>query len=125
MTPELLHFIISGGIGLAARNPYVSIGMGILHGLGHVFKPSHNPYGPSFTEWITGTYVPLSLGGGGPEQPLISTTPPLSVEATGAILEQFGKPGGPASSSKRRSRPRRKCKPGYQWNGHRCVPKSR
>ena len=66
------------------------------------------------------TYSP---GGGGPVAYPISTTPPLSLEATGAILEQLGKPGGPASSSKRRSRPRRKCKPGYRWNGRRCVRK--
>ena len=66
---------------------------------------------------------PVSPGGGGPEAAQISTTPPLSLEATGASLAQLGKSGGPASSSKRRSRPRRKCKPGYRWNGTRCVPK--
>jgi len=52
---------------------------------------------------------PPSPGGGGPGQFPISTTPPLSLEATGASLTQPGKPRGPASSSKRRSRPRR-CK---------------
>ena len=66
---------------------------------------------------------PVSPGGGGPGTYPISTTPPLSLEATGASLTQPGKSGGPASSSKRRSRPRRKCKPGYRWNGHRCVRK--
>ena len=98
---------ITSSIGLVFRNPYVTVGIGILHGLGHMFKPGHNPAGPSFTEWITGTYDSSSPGGGGPGQSPISTTPPLSLEATGAILEQLGKPGGPASSSKRRSRPRR------------------
>ena len=67
--------------------------------------------------------ISRSPRGGGPGHSLISTDPPLSLEATGAILEQLGKPGGPASSSKRRSRSRRKCKPGYRWNGHRCVRK--
>ena len=62
-------------------------------------------------------------GGGGPGQSLTSTDPPPSIEATGAILEQLGKPGGPARLSKQGSRPRRKCKPGYRWNGHRCVRK--
>jgi len=72
---------------------------------------------------ILGLGSPDSPGGGGPGPSPISTIPPLSVEATGASLAQLGKSGGPASSSKRRSRPRRKCKPGYRWNGHRCVPK--
>jgi hypothetical protein len=62
------------------------------------------------------SYTP-SPGGGGPGPSPISTIPPLSVEATGAILEQLGKPGGPASSSKRRSRPRRrKCPKGWHWS---------
>ena len=73
-------------------------------------------------EMLTRDYSP-SPGGGGPGQSLTSTNPPPSVEATGASLTQLGKPGGPASSPKRRSRPRRKCKPGYRWNGHRCVRK--
>jgi len=66
------------------------------------------------------TFVPR---GGGPGTSPISTNPPLSLEATGASLTQPGKPGGPARSSKRGGRPRRKCKPGYRWNGHRCVRK--
>jgi len=61
--------------------------------------------------------ISSSLGGGGPGQSPISTNSPLSLEATGAILEQLGKPGGPASGSKRRSRPRRKkCPPGFRWS---------
>lgn len=69
------------------------------------------------------SFFTLSPGGGGPGHSLTSTNPPLSLEATGASLAQSGKSGGPASSSKRGSRPRRKCKPGYRWNGTRCVPK--
>jgi len=122
---EIRHLVVSAGIGLIARNPYVSLGVGVLHGLSHVFKPGHDPAGPSFTEWITGTWTPSSPGGGGPGPSPISTDPPLSVEATGASLAQLGKPGVPASSSKRGSRPRRRCPSGYRWNGHRCVPKSR
>jgi len=68
------------------------------------------------------SYMTLSPGGGGPGQSLISTTPP-SITATGASLAQSGKTEGPARASKRGSRPRRKCKPGYRWNGHRCVRK--
>ena len=56
-----------------------------------------------------------SPGGGGPGQSPISTIPPLSLEATGASLTQLGKPGVPASSSKRGSRPRRRCP--YYWTG--------
>jgi len=68
------------------------------------------------------SYMTLSPGGGGPGQSLTSTTPP-SITATGASLAQSGKTEGPARASKRGSRPRRKCKPGYRWNGHRCVRK--
>ena len=126
---ESAHLGTSLVIGTIARNPYVSVGLGVLHGLTHVKLPFES--GPDiftgswFREFpgLLGSLV--SPGGGGPGQSLISTNPPLSLEATGAILEQLGKPGGPASSSKRGSRPRRKCKPGYLWNGHRCVPKSR
>jgi len=121
---EVRHLAVTAGIGLIARNPYVSIGVGVLHGLSHVFEPGHHPAGPSFTEWITGTYDPsTSPGGGGPGLSPISTNPPPSVEATGASLAQHGKTEGPARLSKRGSRPRRRCKPGYRWNGHRCVPK--
>ena len=59
----------------------------------------------------------VSPGGGGPGLSLTSTTPPLSLEATGASLTQLGKPGGPARLSKRGSRPRRKrCPKGYRWS---------
>jgi len=64
-----------------------------------------------------------SPGGGGPGLSPISTNPPPSIEATGASLAQLGKSGGPARASKQGSRPRRYCKPGYRWNGTRCVPK--
>jgi hypothetical protein len=69
------------------------------------------------------SFMTLSPGGGGPVAYPISTTPPLSLEATGASLTQPGKTEGPARVSKRGSRPRRKCKPGYRWNGRRCVRK--
>jgi len=61
-----------------------------------------------------------SPGGGGPGPSPISTIPPLSVEATGAILEQLGKPGGPARLSKQGSRPRRKWCPARKW-GRPCL----
>jgi hypothetical protein len=121
---EIRHLAVTAGIGLIARNPYVSIGVGVLHGLSHVFEPGHHPAGPSFTEWITGTYDPSSPGGGGPGHSLTSTNPPPSLEATGASLAQHGKTEGPARSSKRGSRPRRKkCPPGHYWSKKhgRCV----
>ena len=72
---------------------------------------------------ILGYGISSGPGGGGPGPSPISTTTPPSVEETGASLAQLGKPGGPASSSKRRGRPRRKCKPGYRWSRRlrRCV----
>ncbi len=71
---------------------------------------------------IHGLGSPDSPGGGGPGHSLTSTTPP-SITATGASLAQPGKTVGPARSSKRGSRPRRKCKPGYIWSKklRRCV----
>ncbi len=112
---EIRHVAVSAGIGLIARSPYVSLGVGVLHGLSHMFKPGHNPAGPSFTEWITGTYDPSSPGGGGPGQSLTSTNPPPSVEEVGRMIT------GKSGSGK--SRPRRKCKPGYIWSKkyRRCV----
>lgn len=73
---------------------------------------------------LSWTLSPGLSGGGGPGTGTpTSTNPPPSITATGASLGQHGKPEGPARLSKRGSRPRRRCKPGYRWNGHRCVPK--
>ena len=119
---EVGHLLLTGSIGLIARNPYVSLGVGFYHWIYHQDEPA-SPSSPPRV------YLPLAMrpgmspGGGGPGHSLTSTNPPPSVEATGASLAQLGKPGVPASSSKRGSRPRRKCKPGYRWNGHRCVRK--
>jgi len=67
-----------------------------------------------------------SSGGGGPGELPTSTTPPPSIEelgvsiseeaATGPSSAQVGKPRGPASSAKRRSRPRRRCPKGHFFN---------
>ena len=104
---------------LAAGRGWKTLGL-IRKGITGVVIPSF--LGPG----LIGPIVPdldfLGPGGGGPGHSLTSTTP-SSLEATGASLAQRGKSGGPASSSKRRSRPRRKCKPGYRWNGYRCVRK--
>ncbi len=77
------------------------------------------PTGGFVADWSVISRTP---GGDGPGSVVTSITPP-SITATGASSAQSGKSGGPASSSKRRSWPRRKCKPGYRWNGHRCVRK--
>ena len=122
---ELKHLAITGALGLIIRNPYVSLGLGLVHGIFHLGTLSITKQDGSV--WVDGVMIELPFdqrpGGGGPGQSPISTIPPLSLEATGASLTQLGKPGVPASSSKRGSRPRRKCKPGYRWNGHRCVRK--
>lgn len=140
---EIRHLAVTAGIGLIARNPYVSIGVGVLHGLSHVFEPGHHPAGPSFTEWITGTYDPspgLSGGGGPGTGTPTSTDPSPSLEEAGKILIQGNLDNTPTGLSYgasrkaggsrhvwRGNRPRRparkRCKPGYRWNGHRCVPK--
>jgi len=92
--------------------------------------------GPGFTiaaGTISTWFTPDSSGGGGPGELPASTTPPPSIEEYGDVISgvvptgpsfaQVGKPGGPASSAKRRSRPRRGCPVGYIWSKklRKCV----
>jgi len=101
---EVGHLLLTGSLGLVFRNPYFQIGTMFYH-------------------WIFHQEEPFSPGGGGPGLPPISTDPPPSLEATGASLTQPGKSGGPASSSKRGSRPRRKCPTGMVWSSthKKCI----
>jgi len=113
MPGEAPHLAASAAIGIIARNPVVSVVTGVAHAYWHLlsYAVEHADHDHS------------SPGGGGPGLSPISTNPPPSLEATGASLAQPGKTEGPARASKRGSRSRRRCKPGYRWNGHRCVPK--
>jgi len=107
MPGETPHLAASAAIGIIARNPVVSVVTGVAHAYWHLlsYAVEHADHDHS------------SPGGGGPGLSPISTNPPPSLEATGASLAQPGKSGGPASSSKRRSRPRRKkCPKGYHWS---------
>jgi hypothetical protein len=72
------------------------------------------------------SFMTLSPGGGGPGQSLTSTDPPPSVEEVGTMITQGAHPmkgGHPDSSKVSRGRSRKRCPPGYRWNGKRCVRK--
>ena len=49
---DVPHILVSAGIGLIARNPYVSLGVAIVHGIYHFTEPyrdSRGVGGPSGT----------------------------------------------------------------------------
>jgi len=72
------------------------------------------------------SFMTLSPGGGGPGQSLTSTVTPPSITEVGTMIIQGGHPmkwGHPDSSKASRGRSRKRCPPGYRWNGRRCVRK--
>ena len=105
---ELKHFGLTSLIGLALGNPVVSIGIGLIHWNYHILKPL-------FT----------SSGGGGPGEVLTSAVPPsttsggapISTEDLGRLINSAH--GGGRSGAK----PRKRCPPGFRWDGRRCVSK--
>ncbi len=90
---ESAHLGTSLVIGTIVRNPYVSVGLGLLHGLGHMF------------EVTTGNMyeIDFSPGGGGPGQSLTSTATPPSIEEVGRMIT------GKSGSGKR-------CPTGMVWS---------
>jgi hypothetical protein len=73
-----------------------------------------------------------SSGGGGPGESPISTVVPPSIEETGEILSDPGieveVPSSPQSEFESllaytSGTSRKRCPPGYRWNGRRCVKK--
>ena len=66
-----------------------------------------------------------SSGGGGPGERLISTESPPSLEQIGKASEHTSSPaaaGIPHNGGRRSgSKPRKRCPPGFRWNGRRCV----
>jgi hypothetical protein len=68
-----------------------------------------------------------SPGGGGPGQFPISTDSPPSMREQGRASAEPGTYGRTPSPSvgkeSRASRSRKRCPPGYRWNGQRCVRK--
>ena len=106
---EMKHLALTGLIGVAVGNPVVSLGIGLIHWNYHILKPL-------FT----------SSGGGGPGEVLTSAAPPSitsggappSVEGLGRLINSAH--GGGRSGAK----PRKRCPPGFYWNGRRCVAKS-
>jgi len=74
-----------------------------------------------------------SSGGGGPGEPLTSTESPSSLEKVaidhGLLVrkasEHTSSPAAAGNSAhggrRSGSKPRKRCPPGYRWNGRRCV----
>lgn len=96
---EIPHILVSAGIGIVARNPYVSLGVGIVHGIYHFTEPYRD-----------------SRGRGGP-----SGTSPISTVSSkrrqGRASAELRKHGGPRQSSQRGGRVRRKeCPKGHYWS---------
>ena len=117
---ELRHVAFSAGVGLVARNPYVSAGLGVLHGLSHLFEvTTGNMYEID--------YIDDSPGGGGPGQSLTSTNSPPSVEEVGALLMEISKTGRgygfDITKSRKSNGKRRRCPRGMRWSRRlrRCV----
>ena len=95
------HLLVSTGIGVAVRNPHVSLAVLISHGLYHLTEP----------------YREDSRGGGGPSA--LTQSPPSSSKDSrqARASAQGGKSGAPARASTQGSRHRRKsCPKGHYWS---------
>ena len=102
--PELGHFLASGTVSLATKNP--------LAGMAVHAVVWHSP----FTDWLD-FYIEDSRGGGGPSAQ--SQPPPSSSKDSrqDRASAQGGKSGAPARASTQGSRPRRKsCPKGQYWS---------
>ena len=108
--PELGHFLISGGVSLATKNPFAGMA---VHAV-----VWHSPLSDLFFDEEGN-----SRGGGGPSAQ--TQSPPSSKRSRqGRASAQVGKSGGPARASQRGSRPRRKsCPKGHYWSfkQNKCV----
>ncbi len=97
------------GVAITAAKIPAHLTMDLIYALDRMYQPG-GVFGPGISS---------GPGGGGPGHSPISTNPPPSIEAIGASFRQSGKSGGPASSMKRRSRPRRRCP--YYWHNGKWV----
>jgi len=145
---ETGHLLLTAGIGLVARNPYVSLGVGALHLLGHQLTWTTTVVRQDGSVWVDGVMVERPRGlrsyeqqwmpvnrfpprGGGPGgfPNLHRPSQHLSIEETGEILtnppvvgQETSSPRS-SSSSTRSGKRRKSCPPGYRWDGRRCVKK--
>lgn len=114
------------GIAVTAAKVPARIATNTVLAWKHMYEPGGAFGTGGYMETHWGLNPPYSPGGGGPGLSPISTNPPPSLEATGASLTQPGKTEGPARSSKRGSRSRRKkCPTGHYWSKkhRRCLPR--
>ena len=94
----------------------------------------------SFLAGAQGSLAPpeISSGGGGPGGDLTSATPPpVLTTYRGGRLQGLGRPGGAPPSleglgrlinsahggGRSGAKPRKRCPPGFHWDGRRCVRK--
>jgi len=122
---SLITSVISPPLGLASRAPMAAFALWKLRGI------------LTLGWWIS--TETSSSGGGGPGGVLTSATPP-SVLTTyrGARPQGLGRPRGAPPSveglgrlinsahggGRSGAKPRKRCPPGFYWNGRRCVAKS-
>ena len=104
---EMKHLGLTGLIGVAVGNPVVSLGIGLIHWNYHILKPL-------FT----------SSGGGGPGEVLNSAAPPSVTMYRGGRPQGLGRTAPTSLGGRSGAKPRKRCPPGFHWNGRRCVAKS-
>ena len=111
-------FFPAPSIAITAAKIPAHLTMDLIYALDRMYQP-----GGVFGHGIS----PGLSGGGGPGTGIpTSTDPPLSLEQVGEMIAGVpvgGGSSGSLASRRRRGRRRSLCKPGYRWNGHRCVPK--
>jgi len=70
-----------------------------------------------------GVTVPSS-GGGGPGEVLTSAAPPSLTSYRGGRLQGIGRTATTSLVGRRKgAKPRKRCPPGFRWDGRRCVRK--
>ena len=95
---DVPHILVSAGIGLIARNPYVSLGVAIVHGIYHFTEPYRD-----------------SRGVGGPSGTTPTSTVPSKRRQERASAE-LGKPGRTPSLGKESRARRKECPKGHYWS---------
>ncbi len=102
---EQKHLLVSAVVGIAARNPYVSVASGLVHGGYHLLSKYLD----------SGSSSKTYQQNGGPETK--STYKPSGRSPSPGARSVSSAHGGRRSGSK----PRKRCPTGFRWNGRRCV----
>lgn len=102
---EQKHLLVTTAVGIVARNPYVSVALGLTH-VGYHMLSSYFDSGSSSLTYQQN---------GGPE--IVSSYKPSGHTPTPGARSVNSAHGGRRSGAI----PRRRCPPGYHWDGHQCV----